>query len=403
MKPLEDVRIVAVEQYGAGPWGSMQLADLGADVIKVEDPSTGGDVGRYVPPFQADDDSLFFQSFNRNKRAISLDITNDAGRGVFEDLLRTADALCSNLRGDVPAKLGLRYEDVKHANAQLVCCSLSAYGMTGPRASDPGYDYMLQGTAGWMDVTGEPDGPPTKSGLSLVDYSGGYVAAIAVLAGIHAARRDGFGMDCDLSLFDTAISLLTYPATWHLSEGFMPIRTRNSAHPSLVPFQNFATSDGWVVVGCAKEKFWRRLAVAIDLPELADDPRFANFAARSAHRDELLELLESRFSEQTTGTWVEILSEAGVPCAPVNDIAAALRDPQVAARNLIAHTEHPRFGTVAQVASSVRVGDEPVEYRRAPFRHEHADEVLRGILGYDSGYIDELSRAGAFGDNNGQT
>jgi crotonobetainyl-CoA:carnitine CoA-transferase CaiB-like acyl-CoA transferase len=264
VRPLQDVRIVAVEQYGAGPFGSLQLADLGAEVIKVEDARTGGDIGRYVPPFQEGEDSLFYESFNRNKKSISLDLTNGAAKEVLRDLVRVSDAVYSNLRGDIPERLGLCYEDLRDVNPRIVCCSLSGFGMTGPRRAEPAYDYILQGLCGWMSLTGEPDGPPAKSGLSLVDYSGGFVAALSMLAAIHAARRDGKGMDCDLSLFDVAISLLTYVGTWHLNRGFEPVRTAHSAHPSLVPFQNFQTSDGWIVVGCAKEKFWRRLVGRVD-------------------------------------------------------------------------------------------------------------------------------------------
>ena len=191
MRPLQDVRIISLEQYGAGPFGSVQLADLGADVIKIEDPSTGGDIGRYVIPMQDGEDSLFFEAFNRNKRSISLDIRTSAGRAVFEDLVKVSDIVYSNLRGDVPAKLGIRYEDLKHLNPAIVCCSLSGFGMTGPRSAEPGYDYILQGMAGWMELTGEPDGPPTKSGLSLVDYSGGLVAAISILVSLLATRGGG--------------------------------------------------------------------------------------------------------------------------------------------------------------------------------------------------------------------
>ena len=239
VKPLQDLRIIAVEQYGAGPWGSVHLADLGADVIKIEDPSVGGDVGRYVPPYAAGEDSLFFEVFNRGKRSLSLDLGDESGRAVFEDLVRGADAVWSNLRGDVPAKIKIRYDDLKELNPRIVCCSLTGFGMTGPRRQEPGYDYILQGLAGWMEVTGEPDGPPTKSGLSMVDYSGGFIAAISLLSGIHAARRDGVGMDCDVSLYDTAIAMLNYPGTWALNTDFVPSRPRHSAHPSLVPFQAF--------------------------------------------------------------------------------------------------------------------------------------------------------------------
>ena len=184
------------------------------------------------------------------------------------------------MRGDVPAKLGIRYEDLRDLNPAIVCCSLSGFGSTGPRAAQPGYDYIIQGLAGWMDVTGEPGGPPSKSGLSLVDWSGGYVAALSILAALHVARRDGRGSECDVSLFDNAISLLTYLATWNLTAGYVPTRTRHSAHPSIVPFQNFQTADGWIVVGCAKEHFWTKLVEAIGLPELADDARFASLGSR---------------------------------------------------------------------------------------------------------------------------
>lgn len=395
MRPLEDVRIIAVEQYGAGPFGSVHLADLGADVIKVEDPRTGGDVGRYVPPYSQGEDSLFFETFNRGKRSLSLDIASEAGREVFEDLVRNADAVYSNLRGDVPGKLRLTYDELKHVNPRIVCCSLSAYGMTGPRAAEPGYDYVLQGLAGWMGLTGEPDGPPTKTGLSMVDYSGGFVAALALLAGLHAAKRDGVGMDCDVSLFDTAVSLLTYPATWHLSAGFEPVRTRRSAHPSLVPFQNFPTADGWIVLACAKDKFWQRLAVALGLDP--DDTRFASFDARRDNADVLVALIDEALSSGTTAHWLDVLGKAGVPCGPVNDVAQALADPQTAARGMVVETTHPVLGRVLQTASPVRVGSEPVPYDRAPLRNEHADSVLGSLLGYDRATRDSLAARGAFG------
>ena len=397
MKPLQDIRIISLEQYGAGPFGSVQLADLGADVIKIEDPTSGGDVGRYVVPLQDGEDSVFFEVFNRNKRSIDLDISTPAGRAVFEDLVRVSDIVYSNLRGDVPKKLGIRYEDLKHLNRAIVCCSLSGFGMTGPRSAEPGYDYVLQGIAGWMDITGEPDGPPTKSGLSVVDYSGGLVAAISMLAALHAARRDGIGADCDVSLFDTAISMLTYPAAWALNSDFVPVRTHHSAHPSIVPFQAFASADGWLVVACPKEKFWKRLAVVIGRPELADDARFINFTARRQNAAALIEILEAVFVTRTSEEWLADLTAAGVPSGPVNSVIDALSDPHTAARDMLVTTEHPYFGSVTQVASAVRVGNEPTVYRRAPRRNEHASEVMREVLGYSADRLTELREGGAFG------
>lgn len=397
VRPLEDVRVVALEQYGAGPFGSVHLADMGAEIIKIEDPNTGGDVGRSVPPFQEGDDSLFFETFNRNKRAIDLDVTTAAGREVLEDLVRVSDAVYSNLRGDVPERLRIRYDDLKGVNPRIVCCSVSGFGMTGPRRAEPAYDYILQGIAGWMSLTGEPDGPPAKSGLSLVDYIGGLVGALALVTGVHAARRDGRGMDCDVSLFDSAIAMLTYPAVWLLNGDFVPERLSRSAHPSLVPFQNFQTADGWIVVGCAKEKFFVRLAEAVAMPELASDERFLDFDARRRHRDELVGILDEAFRARPSAEWIKVLTETGVPCGPVNSVEQALADPHTEARRMIVETDHPRFGRVRQPASPLRVGAEPVPHRRAPLRNEDASYVLCDLLGYEGARVASLRAAGAFG------
>ncbi|TFV61899.1 CoA transferase [Geodermatophilus sp. DF01-2] len=391
MRPLADLRIIAIEQYGAGPFATLQLADLGAEVIKIEDPRTGGDVGRHVPPYSEGDDSLFFESFNRNKRSVVLDITSSAGREVLLDLVAVSDVVFSNLRGDLPAKLGIRYEDLAEANPRIVCCSLSGFGMTGPRRAQPAYDYLIQGMTGWMSLTGDPEGPPEKTGVSLVDYCGGYVATMAMLAGLHAARRDGRGMDCDVSLYDTALALLTYPATWHLTANFVPTRTRQSAHPSLVPCQNFQTSDGWIVVVCAKDKFWQRLCKVMDRDDLAQDLRFVSAAGRREHRDVLLPELETSFLAQDTGHWLAKLEEAGVPCGPVNSIADALAEDQTLAREMIATIEHPRFGMVREVASPLKVGDEPLSNRRAPLKGEDADDVFGQLLGYSPERVARLA------------
>jgi crotonobetainyl-CoA:carnitine CoA-transferase CaiB-like acyl-CoA transferase len=398
-RPLADVRVIAVEQFGAGPFGTVQLAELGADIVKVEDVRSGGDVGRTVPPYQGGHDSLFFEAFNHDKRSVALDLAHPDGRVVFHDLVRNADAVFSNLRGDMPEQLGLRYADLAAINPRVVCVSLSGFGMTGPRRADPAYDYVLQGLTGWQSLTGAPDGPPTKSGLSLVDYSGGLVAALALLAGVHAARRDGVGCDCDTSLFDTAMSMLTYVAAWTLAPDgrYTPERLANSAHPSIVPFQNFRTTDGWIVVVCAKEKFWRRLVDALGLDAVRDDPRFADFTARRANRELVVRTLADVFVTAPSAAWIARLTEAGIPCGPVQDVPAALADPQTLARGLIARTPHPRFGEAAWIASPVRVGDPPAAHRRAPELGEHTDAVLRDVLGYDDARIAALRASGAMG------
>ena len=400
-RPLSDVRVLALEQYGAGPWATLQLADMGAEIIKIEDPSSGGDVGRYVPPFQEGEDSLFFETFNRNKKSVSLDLRSPAGRDVFEDLVARADAVFSNLRGDGPERLRITYRHLAPVNPRIVCCSLSGYGMTGPRAKDAGYDYLIQALAGWMSVTGDPDGPPTKTGPSLVDLSGGYAAAIALLGGVWRARREGVGCDCDVSLFETALHELIYLGTWAASRGYRPRRMPESAHPSIVPFQAFPARDDWFVVACPKEKFWQRLCVAIGRADLLDDARFADFAARDRHRDELLSILHEVFAARTAAEWLQDLSRAGVPCAPVYEVDEALRDPHVQARGDIVEIEHPHLGPVRQVASPLRVAldaDGPPPLERAPFRGEHTDEVLAELCGYRPEQLARLRDAGAFGE-----
>jgi crotonobetainyl-CoA:carnitine CoA-transferase CaiB-like acyl-CoA transferase len=398
MMPLGDIRILSLEQFGAGPWGTMQLADLGADVIRIEDPTTRGEVGRSVPPYEQDGSSLFFESFNRNKRSLALDLRYPESRSVLEDLVRGSDAVFSNLRGDQPGKLRLRYDDLKHVNPRIVCVSLSGFGMTGPRASEGAYDATVQGLAGWMSVTGGPDDPPMKSGLSLVDFSAGYVATIAVLTGVWRARREGVGCDADLSLFETALGLLNYMATWSASRGWHARRMPASAHQTLVPFQAFQAADGWLVVACPKETLWRRLCEALEQPSLADDERFAGLAARDEHRDVLLPILEAAFSRRSVGEWIERLTAHGVPCAPVNDIALALGDAQATAREAVVGYEHPVLGDVRTVASPLRLSDSQRPVERAPFLGEHTAEILADVCGYSAERIEQLAAVGIFGD-----
>ena len=397
--PLQDITILAIEQFGAGPWSTLQLADLGAHVIKIEDPAAKGDIGRYVPPYQDGEDSLFFETLNRNKRSISLDLRHENGRQVFEDLVRNADAVFSNLRGDQPKKLRLRYEDLADVNPRIVCCSLSGFGMTGPRAATGGYDYIMQGLAGWMSLAGEPGGPPTKTGLSLVDLSGGYVAAIALLSALWQARRDGVGCDCDISLFETALAELVYVGTWVATQGYEPQRMHHSAHPSIVPFQNFRTSDGWIVIACAKPKFWSLLCEAIERPELEADPRFATFADRDRNRLELVEILDSVMARRSTTEWIGLLERFGVPHGRVNTVAEALEDPQTVARDAVISVPHPRFGEVRQIGTPLRVGAAPAEVRRAPFRGEDTDEILQEFCGYSAARVIALRKSGVFGPN----
>jgi crotonobetainyl-CoA:carnitine CoA-transferase CaiB-like acyl-CoA transferase len=396
-KPLEDVRVIALEQYGAGPFGTLHLADLGAEIIKIEDPTTKGDVSRYIPPFQEDSHSLFFETFNRNKKSISLDIKTQRGREVFHDLIKVSDVVFSNFRGDVPEKLNLTYEHLGKINKSIVCVSLSSFGMTGSRKNQPGYDYIMQAISGWMDLTGDPDGPPTKSGLSLVDYSGGLAAAISILAGLHSARLSGEGMDCDLSLFDTAISMLTYPATWMLTKNHVTQRTKDSAHPSVVPFQIFKTSNGWISVVCAKEKFWKLLVEELEDPRL-ENPNFHDFESRYNNKEALAGILSEIFIQESSEHWDSRLQKKKIPCGIVNSLEEALEDTQVKDRNMIMEIDHPIFGSVKEVRTSTHVGDSRNhDHKRAPFLNENKEYVLNELLNYKSEKIKDLEEGGAFG------
>jgi len=394
--PLDGVRVLAVSQFGAGPFGTQVLADLGADIIKVEDPGVGGDSARYVPPFQGEADSPYFQSFNRGKRSVSLNLRHPDGQAVFRDLVRVSDAVFNNARGDLPDKLGLTYEALRDANPRIVCCSLTGYGRTGPRAGEPAFDYLVQGYAGYMSVTGEPDGPPGKCGVSVIDFAGGYAGMVGLMVGLFDAQRTGIGRDVDISLLDTAVSMLSYFAIWTLNRDWIAERTRDSAHQTLVPAQNFPTRDGWIVVFCNKDKFWRDLVETLGVPELAEDARFATFADRFDHRETLLPLLRARFETRTTAEWLDRL-RGRVPCAPVNDVRQALADPQVLARDMIVEVEHPEFGTLREVRSPVRTEGEIRQPRRAPRLGEHTDSILRDVLGYGDGTIARLRSAGVIG------
>ena len=393
--PLAGLRVIAVEQYGAGPFGSMYLADLGAEIIKIEDPAVGGDVSRYIPPGVVGSDSLFFEAFNRNKHSIALDLKHPAGREVFERLVESADAVYSNLRGDQPARLRIRYADLAALNPRIVCVAVSGYGDRPDQATLPGYDALIQAESGWASLTGDPEGPPTKSGLSLADYIAGLTAALGLVIGVMEARATGVGRDFDTNLYDSALAMLSYPATWYLSAGFVSQRKPLSAHPSVVPFQFFATSDGYIAIACPKEKFFTTLAGAIGLPELATDPRFATFEARDRHRDETLAVLEARFASRTTAEWLETLRRV-VPVAPVRSLEEALDPAELLGRGMLAAYDHPTLGSVRSVGLPFRVTDFSPTYEPGPALGQDQDDVLRAV-GYVAAEIAALRASGAFG------
>jgi succinate--hydroxymethylglutarate CoA-transferase len=394
MSPLlSGVRVLAVEQYGAGPFGTSYLADLGAEVVKIENHKDGGDVGRQVGPhFFGPGDSQFFQTFNRNKRSVTLDLKHPEGKAAFLALVAKADAVLDNLRGELAGKLGLTYDDLKHANPRIVCAHLSAYGREGSRKAWPGYDYLMQAEAGHMSLTGEPGSPPARYGLSVVDLMTGLAAAFGLLAGVLSARSTGRGMDVDTSLFDVAVHNLNYPGTWFLNGGAITGRTPRSAHPSLTPSQLYRTRDGWIFIMCNKEKFWGVLARALGKPEWITDPDFATFKARLANRERVTEMLDEALMARTTDQWIAHFAGA-VPAAPVYDVAQALQNGFVAERGGIAEFTYPDGRAARMTAVPIRVPGAELPKRAAPPMGAHTDAELRAA-GYSEERIAALRAAG---------
>jgi succinate--hydroxymethylglutarate CoA-transferase len=392
--PLDGLRILAPTQLGAGPFGLMFLSDLGAEVVKIENPATRGDEARSVPPFadRAAHDGLYFQALNRGAKSLTLNLRHPAGRALLHRLVARYDAVYNNLRGDQTEVLGLDYETLGAANPRLVCCSLSGFGRTGPRRDEPAYDYLLQAYAGFMSVTGEPDAAPTKCGISIVDFAGGMLSALALMVGLHRARETGKGCDVDVSLLDTALTMLNYMAAWSLDRGWTPARHPGGAHQSLVPSQTFATRDGFIVVMVMKEKFWERLVDRIGLSELRDDPRFRTFADRLANRTELVPLVAARLHERTTADWLAVL-RGHVPVAPVYTVEEALADEQVQVREMIVEVPHPVLGTLRQVGSPIKIAGAGHRYRAASALGADTETLLSEV-GVGAVELAELRRSG---------
>lgn len=347
--------MLALEQFASAPYGSMFLADLGAEVIKVESSATGGDAARYAGPFPLGSaDSEYFQGWNLNKRSVMLDLSTPEGRKAFEHLVAGAHAVVNNLRGDVPARLGVDYASLGVFNPAIVCLHISAYGRDNERAARPGYDYLMQAEAGLMSLTGEPAGPPARFGTSTIDYMSGLTGIVGLLACLLRARATGKGCDVDVSLFDVALHQLNYVATWYLNEGERSTRLERSAHFSVGPVETYRTADGWVYVMCMTEKFWRALAHGLGRADLLSDPQFATPELRRRHRERLAAHLDGEFMQQPTAYWLEELGER-LPIAPVNDLAQALENPFVEQAGMIATVCHPRRRHLKVLANPIKL------------------------------------------------
>jgi crotonobetainyl-CoA:carnitine CoA-transferase CaiB-like acyl-CoA transferase len=377
MKPLSGVRIVSVEQFGAGPYGSMFLADLGAEVIKVENSAIGGDPARKTGPYMLGNaDSEYFQTWNMNKKSVTLDISGDEGKAALRRLVMQSEVVLNNLRGDLPAKLGLDYKTLSKVKPSIVCVHLSAYGRDNERASWPGYDYLMQAEAGLMHLTGEPDSPPTRIGApSMIDHSTGLTAMVGLLSALIQARASGKGCDVDTCLFDVALHQLGYAAIWYLNEGHVPERQTRSAHFSVAPVQTFPTADGWIFVMCVTDKFWNALLEVLKRADLNADARFSSQAARAANRGELTAALDAEFRKQPTRHWIGVLGGV-LPMAPVLGLDEALENPFLRTNRMISQVPHPARADLRVLSNPIKINGERLSQRVCPAPGADNDTVL---------------------------
>ncbi|MBB3180923.1 CaiB/BaiF CoA-transferase family protein [Variovorax sp. Sphag1AA] len=380
--PLQGVRVLAVEQFGAGPYGTMFLAHLGADVIKIENPATRGDPSRHTGPyFLGESDSQYFQGWNTNKRSVALDIKTPEGRAAFEELVRDADVVLNNLRGDQAGRLGLEYEDLSPLNPAIVCVHISAYGRDNSRAAWPGYDYLMQAETGLMHLTGEPDTPPARVGApSIVDHMTGMTSMIGLLSALLRARETGQGCDVDTSLFDVALHQLGYAATWLLNEGHVASRQERSGHYSLAPVQTFPTADGWIFVMCMTQKFWEALVDVLGRHDLAAAPEFGTAAARNENRGKLTQALDAEFRRQPTSHWLSRL-QGVLPVAPVRSLSDALESDFFRESGMLAEVEHPAKPSLRLLANPLKFdGLRPALRACSPLGADTDDVIPAGEL-----------------------
>jgi len=359
-KPLEGIRVLTLEQFGAGPYGTMFLAELGAEVIKIEAPQ-GGDPSRQVGPYKlGQNDSEYFQAWNLGKKSVTLDMKSEEGRRQFEALVKGADCIVNNMRGTQPVKLGIDYASLKHLKPAIVCLHISAYGRGNERRDWPGYDFLMQAEAGLMELTGEPDGPPTRVGVSMIDSMSGLTGIVGLLSCLLRARTTGQGCDVDTCLYDVAMHQLTYPGLWYLNEGDVSPRVPRSAHLSLAPVQTFPTKDGWIFIMCMTQKFWLNLCEVMERPELAVDPRFPDPNTRARNRAAMSAELDVTFRTRTTAEWLAAMNGL-LPAAPVYRLDQALDSDFARATGMVSSVPHPVKDDLRILANPLRIDGERLE------------------------------------------
>ncbi|HKQ27110.1 MAG TPA: CaiB/BaiF CoA-transferase family protein [Burkholderiales bacterium] len=402
--PLSHLRVLDLSRVLAGPWAGQNLADLGAEVIKIERPGVGDDSRGFGPPWVKDragkptSDSAYFTSANRGKKSVTVNIAVAEGQALVRELAAGSDVLIENYKYGDLARYGLGYEELRVLNPGLVYCSVTGFGQTGPLRQRPGYDFMIQGMGGMMSVTGEPDGTPgggpQRAGVPIADIITGMYASIAICAALAHRAHSGTGQHLDLALLDSQIALLAYQNTNYFATGAPPGRIGN-LHPNIVPYQPFRASDGDLILACGNDNLYGKFCEAAGCPELARDPRFVTNGKRVENRVELTRLLGQVFKKRSKREWLELLEAAGVPNGPINDVAQVFDEPQVKARGVRVELEHAAAGALPTVASPMRFSETPVEYRLAPpLLGEHTTEVLRTVLGKSDTEIARLRAAG---------
>ncbi len=400
---LSHVRVLDLSRILAGPWASQILADLGAEVIKVERPGRGDDTRTWGPPYVKDaegeetSESSYYACTNRNKKSVTIDITKPEGQRMVRELAAKSDILFENFKLGGLRQYGLDYESLAEVNPGLIYCSITGFGQTGPYAARAGYDFLIQGMGGLMSISGHPDGEPgggpMKVGVALADILTGMYAATSVLAALSHREQTGVGQHIDLALLDVQVACLASQAMNYLTTGQVPQRLGN-AHPNVVPYQDFPTADGNMILAVGNDGQFARLCEVLGRPEWGSDPRYATNAARVRNRGELIPMLRQATVMRTTAEWISLLEQAGVPCGPINDIAQVFQDPHIQARGMQLQMPHPLAGELPQVASPIRLSKTPVEYRQAPpTLGQHTHDVLAEVLGLDAEQLDRLAKA----------
>lgn len=391
---LADIVILDVSRVLAGPYCTMVLADYGARVLKIEQPERGDDTRRWGPPFSADGESAYFQSANRNKESLTLNLKHDRGVEIFRRLVQQADVLIENFRAGAMDGLGLGYAECARLNPGLIYCAITGYGQTGPYRDRPGYDNIIEAQGGIMSITGEADGEPSKVGVAIADITAGLHAAIAILTALHERQRSGHGQYIDVSLFDVQLSWLANVASSYLVSGKAPQRYGN-AHPSIVPYQTFATADGMIMVAVGNDSQFQKLCRVLNMESLSVAEEYSTNVARVANRETLIGKLAPVFAARKAQEWVTMLLAAEIPCGPVNDIPTALADPQAVARDMVQEISREDGSRVRQVGPPVKLSRTPAQIHRAPPRlGEHTQAVLAERLGLDTETIESLRNDG---------